>query len=88
MGVTTNGLPLIGRYPSRPDLTLAACFNGNGFSWVVITGQIIADLLTGRPTPFTLTPFNPDRFAMLGTTWRNPSTAGENGDVSTPAADA
>ncbi len=57
--------------------TLAAGFEGNGFSWAAITGQIIADLLTGRPAAFNLAPFDPGRFAEHGTAWQNPFTAGE-----------
>ena len=77
MGFTADDLPLIGRYPTRPGLTLAAGFNGNGFSWAAITGQIVADLLTGRPAAFDLTPFAPGRFATRGTVWQNPFTVGE-----------
>ncbi len=80
MGFTADGLPLIGRYPTRPGLTLAAGFNGNGFSWAAITGQIVADLLTGRPAAFDLTPFDPGRFATHGTAWQNPFTVGERSD--------
>jgi hypothetical protein len=67
-------------------LSLATGFNGNGFSWAAITGQIIADLLTGRPAAFNLAPFAPGRFATTDTIpiWDNPFTAGERSDVSTP----
>ena len=33
MGFTADGLPLIGRYEPAPGLTVAAGFNGGGFSW-------------------------------------------------------
>jgi sarcosine oxidase subunit beta len=79
MGFTADGLPLIGRYGPAPGLTLAAGFNGGGFSWAAIVGRVVADLLTGREPGFDLTPFRPDRFAGLGdaVAWSNPFTAGE-----------
>ena len=77
MGFTADGLPLIGRSGAAPGLTLAAGFNGGGFSWAAITGKIVADLLTGKAPGFDLTPFAPDRFTASGTAWTNPFTAGE-----------
>lgn len=77
MGFTADGLPLIGKSESAPGLTLAAGFNGGGFSWAAITGQVIARLLTDRDPGFDVTPFSPDRFATAGTAWNNPFTAGE-----------
>jgi glycine/D-amino acid oxidase-like deaminating enzyme len=77
MGFTADGLPLIGRYDAVPGLTLAAGFNGNGFSWAAITGKIMARMLTGQETGFDLTPFNPTRFHGGNTEWKNPFTAGE-----------
>jgi glycine/D-amino acid oxidase-like deaminating enzyme len=74
MGFTADGLPLIGRH--SPGLTLAAGFNGGGFSWAAITGQVVADLVFGGETGFDLTPFDPARFVRIGTTWTNPFTAG------------
>jgi len=85
MGFTADGLPLIGCVPSSPGLTLAAGFNGGGFSWAAITGKIVSDLLTGREPEYNLTPFNPDRFANAGTTWNNPFTAGEKNSTQTAA---
>jgi sarcosine oxidase subunit beta len=77
MGFTADGLPLIGRMESVPGLTVAAGFNGVGFSWAAITGKIVARLLTGNQPGFNLAPFSPDRFALAGTNWNNPFTAGE-----------
>jgi sarcosine oxidase subunit beta len=77
MGFTADGLPLIGRYDPLPGLTLAAGFNGGGFSWAAVTGRVVADLLSGQPPGFDLAPFRPDRFATAGAAWRNPFTAGE-----------
>lgn len=77
MGFTADGLPLLGRYEAAPGLTLAAGFNGGGFSWAAIVGRVVADLLGGRAPGFDLAPFAPDRFASAGTAWANPFTAGE-----------
>lgn len=77
MGFTPDGLPMIGRSSIMDGLTLAAGFNGGGFSWGAITGKIIAAELTGRNHGFDLTLLRPDRFAEKGTAWENPYTAGE-----------
>lgn len=81
MGFTADGLPLIGRMEGTPGLTLAAGFNGNGFSWAGITGQVISDILLGNDHGFDLAPFRPSRFAEGGTEWRNPFTAGEKNSL-------
>ena len=39
--------PLIGRMARPPGLTLAAGFNGGGFSWAAIVGKVDRRLLTG-----------------------------------------
>ena len=79
MGFTADGLPMIGNMPATPGLTVAVGFNGSGFSWAAVTGQVIADLLDGRDPGFDLRPFRTGRFADAGTTWANPFTAGERG---------
>jgi sarcosine oxidase, subunit beta len=78
MGFTADGLPLIGRYAPVDGLTVAVGFNGNGFSWGGIVGNVVADLLAGREPGFDLEPFRPDRFHGAGEPdWNNPFTAGE-----------
>jgi len=77
MGFTADGLPLIGRYAPAPGLTVAAGFNGGGFSWGAAVGGVVADLLAGRDPGFDLAPFRPDRFHGGGLAWANPFTAGE-----------
>jgi sarcosine oxidase subunit beta len=81
MGFTADGLPLIGRMASQPGLTLAAGFNGGGFSWAAMVGKLIAAELTGQPHGYDLAPFDPDRFASADTTWSNPFTAGEKSNT-------
>jgi glycine/D-amino acid oxidase-like deaminating enzyme len=77
MGFTPDGRPLIGRTNLMDGLTIAAGFNGSGFSWGPILGKVIAAELTGRSHGFDLTIFRPDRFEETGTAWNNPYTAGE-----------
>ncbi|MEA2582597.1 MAG: hypothetical protein QOF33_682 [Thermomicrobiales bacterium] len=84
MGFTADGLPLIGRSGENPGLTVAAGFNGSGFSWAAIVGRIVADLLCGREPGFDLAPFAPDRFVLGGTAWNNPFTAGEQSRAVVP----
>jgi sarcosine oxidase subunit beta len=88
MGFTADGLPLIGPYEAIPGLTLAAGFNGGGFSWAAITGKVIARLLTGQEAGFNLDPFIPTRFHGGATEWKNPFTAGERSDRDGVAAAA
>jgi sarcosine oxidase, subunit beta len=82
MGFTADGLPLIGNMPGMTGLTVAAGFNGGGFSWATIVGKVMPDLLAGRDTGFNLAPFDPSRFAKAGTAWNNPFTAGERSHAS------
>jgi sarcosine oxidase subunit beta len=78
MGFTADGLPLIGPY--APGLTLAAGFNGGGFSWAAIVGQVVADVMNGRDPGFDLSPFRPARFDG-GAGWSNPFTTGERSNA-------
>jgi glycine/D-amino acid oxidase-like deaminating enzyme len=86
MGFTADGLPLIGRYDPAPGLTVAAGFNGGGFSWGAIVGKVIADLIAGEEPGFDLLPFRPARFHEGGVTWANPFTAGEKNNPHQVAA--
>jgi glycine/D-amino acid oxidase-like deaminating enzyme len=78
MGFTADGLPLIGRHPELQHLSVAAGFNGNGFSWALAVGDIVAGMLAGERVDVDLTPFSPGRFAEAGFVWDNPFTAGES----------
>jgi glycine/D-amino acid oxidase-like deaminating enzyme len=77
MGFTADGLPLIGRYPELQHLTVVAGFNGNGFSWALAVGEIVAGMLSGETGDVDLSPFDPGRFAAESFVWDNPFTAGE-----------
>lgn len=86
MGFTADGLPLIGRYDPTPGLTVAAGFNGGGFSWGPIVGKVISRLLTQEETGFDLEPLRPSRFDNGAVTWNNPFTAGEKNNPREHAA--
>jgi sarcosine oxidase subunit beta len=77
MGFTADGLPLIGRYEPAPGLTIAAGFNGSGFSWGVVLGKVVTRLLGGQESEFDIAPFRPARFHDGDVAWANPFTAGE-----------
>jgi sarcosine oxidase subunit beta len=77
MGFTADGLPLIGHYEPDPGLTIAAGFNGGGFSWGAIVGKIITSLLSNQDPGFDITSFRPSRFHERDVAWANPFTAGE-----------
>jgi len=62
-------------------LTISPGYNGGGFSWNAITGQIVADLLTGKTLKFDISHFSPDRFLRGGMIWSNPFTAGEHSNA-------
>jgi sarcosine oxidase subunit beta len=85
MGFTPDGLPLVGRTKMMDGLSIVAGFNGGGFSWGAINGQIIADEITGKNHGFDLSYFRPDRFEEKGTAWHNPYTAGEKNSAAVPA---
>jgi sarcosine oxidase subunit beta len=85
MGFTPDGLPLIGRTSIMDGMTIVAGFNGGGFSWGAINGQIVADEITGKNHGFDLSYFRPDRFEEKGTAWHNPYTAGEKNSAAVPA---
>jgi glycine/D-amino acid oxidase-like deaminating enzyme len=86
MGFTADGLPLIGRYPELQHLTVAAGFNGTGFSWALAVGDIVAGLLDGETPDIDLAPFDPGRFAGVDVSWNNPFTAGEGAVAATIGA--
>lgn len=89
MGFTADGLPLLGRYAPAPGLTVAAGFNGGGFSWGAAVGEAVAALLAGRDPGSDLEPFRPDRFhGGGGPAWANPFTAGEKNNPGAPHAEA
>jgi len=60
--MTPDDLPILGRAPSLANLTLATGHGMLGVSLSAITGQLIAELLTGRTPSLDLAPYAPTRF--------------------------
>jgi D-amino-acid dehydrogenase len=54
--------PVIGRSPRHANVFFAFGHDHLGLTMAGITGKLIAELATGRPTSVNLAPFRPDRF--------------------------
>ena len=61
--MTWDDLPLLGRAPGHRHVWLAAGHGMLGISMSTATGQLMADLMTGRTPAFDPTPYRPERFA-------------------------
>lgn len=62
--VTPDFLPIIGRDPDHPSLLYACGHSRNGVLLAPLTAECIAAVATGRPSPFSLSPFSVERFAV------------------------
>jgi len=60
--VTPDMLPILGVDPERPSLIYACGHSRNGVLMAPLTGNIVADLVTGAPLSHDLSQFRPDRF--------------------------
>lgn len=60
--VTSDGLPIIGRSGLLNNVILATGHAMLGLTQSVMTGLLVADLITGEPSLVPLAPFSPDRF--------------------------
>jgi glycine oxidase len=60
--VTPDMLPMIGPDPEHPSLIYACGHSRNGVLMAPLTGDIVADLVTGTPLSRVLAQFRPDRF--------------------------
>ncbi len=60
--VTPDMLPMLGPDPERPSLIYACGHSRNGVLMAPLTGDLIADLVTGTPLSHDLSQFRPDRF--------------------------
>ena len=60
--LTPDDLPIIGRPAGRTGLVLATGHGMKGMSQGPITGELVAQLLSGEPPAIDLRPFSPDRF--------------------------
>ncbi len=61
--MSLDDVPLIGRVPGRDGLWLATGHGMMGVSMSAGTGQLIADLIAGRPPAIDPHPYRPERFA-------------------------
>jgi glycine oxidase len=59
---TPDDLPILGPTDS-PCVFIATGHFRNGILLAPITAQIMADLIQGRPSPFDIGPFSPERFS-------------------------
>jgi len=59
---TPDMLPILGVDPEHPALIYACGHSRNGVLMAPLTGDIIADLVTGTPLSHDLSQFRPDRF--------------------------
>jgi glycine oxidase len=60
--MTPDGLPVIGHDPARPALVYACGHSRNGVLLAPITGDVVADLVTGTTPRLDLAPFSVERF--------------------------
>jgi glycine oxidase ThiO len=60
--ITPDMLPLIGPDPEHESLIYACGHGRNGVLMAPLTGDLIADLVTGTPLSHDLSQFRPDRF--------------------------
>ena len=63
MGFTEDLLPVLGRLDEHPDVVTACGFCPNGILCAPMTGQVIADVVTGETPEVPLQPYNLSRFA-------------------------
>ena len=61
--MTWDDLPLLGRAPGHEHVWMAAGHGMLGISMSSATGQLMADLMTGRAPAFDPAPYRPERFA-------------------------
>ena len=60
--ITPDMLPIIGPDPEHPSVIYACGHSRNGVLMAPLTGDLIADLVTGTPLSFDVSQFRPDRF--------------------------
>jgi len=60
--ITPDMLPLLGPDPNHPSMIYAAGHSRNGVLMAPLTGDVVADLVTGAPLSHDLTQFRPARF--------------------------
>lgn len=61
---SADGRPILGHAPGWDNVVLATGHSGVGFETSAITGQALAELLTGHQTPAIIQPFGLERFSL------------------------
>lgn len=62
---TPDHLPVISAVPAVPGFYVAAGHEGDGISLAAVTGKVVSEMLTGRPTCIPSDPVRLDRFEKL-----------------------
>lgn len=62
-GITADQLPLLGEFPERKGIWIAA--GGSGFTFGPLYGSILADLITTGTTDFAIEAFLPNKLSHL-----------------------
>lgn len=68
MGITPDGLPCVGKMGDCDGLYVAAGYS-NGMSWGVITGKLLAELITLSEPSISLHSLDPNRFSEKNIPW-------------------
>jgi sarcosine oxidase subunit beta len=61
-----DGHPIIGPVAGVGGLIVAAGHAGNGNTWALLTGALVADMISGRPSAVAVSALSPNRFASTG----------------------
>jgi sarcosine oxidase subunit beta len=61
--ITPDHQAILGEAPGAPGLWLCCGFSGHGFMQAPAAGELLADLMTGRPPAFDVSSLRPSRFA-------------------------
>ena len=62
--LTSDGKPIIGPMPALPGFVMAAGYGGDGLVMSALSGQLIADMLTGTPDVDLAATFSYERFGL------------------------
>lgn len=63
--MTPDGLPIIGRLSSRPEVTIATGHAMLGVTLAPVTGELVAQSVLTGSDPAVLMPFRPERFGSV-----------------------
>jgi sarcosine oxidase, subunit beta len=64
--IAPDGRPILGRAGGFSNFYVSCGYTGHGFMIAPMTGQLIAELITGRPTTLPIDSFRLERFAEGG----------------------